>query len=50
MFYGLRAHMSVGLPIGVLMLVRLLARIGTEKPKPVPIGSALLDQVAMTLH
>lgn len=48
--YGLRAHMSVGLTILVLMLVRLAVRMITAKPPHADIGNATLNTAGVWAH
>jgi cytochrome b561 len=40
MFHGLRAHMSVGILIGTLMVARFFIRISTRRPQAIVTGSA----------
>jgi cytochrome b561 len=47
---GLRAHMSGGIAIFVLMLLRLAVRAGTTAPANASAGSAFLDRVAWLSH
>jgi cytochrome b561 len=46
----LRAHLSAGLVILTLMLVRLSVRVTAAAPAEAPTGSALLDRVAWLSH
>ena len=46
----LRAHMSVGLLILALMLLRLFIRITTKKPPHADIGNALLNKLGVAAH
>lgn len=48
--YGLRAHMSVGLSILVLMLVRLAVRLFTTQPPHADIGNATLNKAGVWAH
>jgi cytochrome b561 len=47
---GLRAHMSAGVAILVLMLLRLTIRLATARPPDAPTGSAVLDRLAWLSH
>ena len=49
-FTALAGHMSFGLMIGVLLLVRLVTRIRSEKPPRATTGNALLDRVGVWTH
>lgn len=46
----LLGHVSVGLAIGVLMIVRLVARFTTQKPPPANTGNTLLDNLRRLTH
>ena len=46
----LRLHMSFGLAIFALMLLRLAVRLRTPHPPPADIGNEALNQVAPWLH
>jgi cytochrome b561 len=46
----LRVHMSVGMLILALMVVRFVVRMLTAKPPAATIGSALLDRIARAVH
>ena len=48
-FY-LRMHMSMGMIILVLMLVRLVVRFKTAKPAHADIGNALLNKLGVAAH
>ncbi len=48
--FSLRAHMTVGLVIGVLMLVRLVTRLRTPHPPKADAGHALLNLGARAAH
>lgn len=48
--YGLRAHMSVGLAILALMLVRFVVRFFTEKPPHADIGNPTLNKLGVATH
>ena len=47
---SLKMHMTVGLVILVLMLVRLLVRIKTQKPPRADIGHPALNKMAVGAH
>ena len=47
---ALRAHMSIGIVILVLMLVRVIFRYKTEKPPPSDIGVRLVNILARLAH
>jgi cytochrome b561 len=47
---GLRAHMSGGIVILILMFLRLAMRAGTTAPAKASAGSAVLDRVAWLSH
>jgi cytochrome b561 len=47
---GLRAHMSGGMIILVLMLARLAIRTGSAHPEPASAGHPLLDRLAWVSH
>jgi len=47
---SLRGHMIVGMVIAALMLVRLVTRLRTTLPPPVPAGHALLDPLGRAVH
>ncbi|MBO6638270.1 MAG: cytochrome b/b6 domain-containing protein [Roseitalea sp.] len=48
--FMLRAHMSIGILILLLMLVRLVVRARTEKPPHVETGNGLLDRAGVWMH
>lgn len=48
--FSLRAHMTVGLVIGVLMVVRLITRISTKHPPKADTGNALLNMGGTAAH
>jgi cytochrome b561 len=47
---SLKMHMSLGLAIGVLMLVRLATRLFTETPPHAATGNAMLDKLGVLTH
>ena len=47
---GLRGHMSVGIGILVLMVIRLITRFVTAKPPKAETGNALLDTLGEVAH
>jgi cytochrome b561 len=49
-FEALSSHMSGGMLILVLMLVRLFVRMRTRHPAPVTAGNPLLDRIAWASH
>lgn len=48
--FSLRAHMSIGMIIGVLMLGRLIIRHSTARPPKADSGNALLNRGAGLAH
>jgi cytochrome b561 len=48
--FALRAHISVGMAILVLMIVRLVTRVFTAKPPPASTGHALADRLGVVTH
>ena len=48
--FGLRGHMTFGLAIGVLLLVRLAARLSTEHPPRARTGNDVLDRIGIWTH
>src|ERR1700746_3355517 len=47
---ALRSHMSGGMAILVLMLIRLVTRLRTARPEPATAGHPLLDRLAFLSH
>ncbi|PIE07339.1 MAG: cytochrome B [Rhodobacterales bacterium] len=47
---SLQAHMTLGLAIGALMLLRLVVRLFTENPAHAATGSRLLDLAGSAAH
>lgn len=47
---GLRNHMSLGIAIGVLMLLRLVVRFVTQKPPHADTGNAMLNLAGQAAH
>jgi len=47
---GLRAHMTIGIAIGALMLVRLITRFATETPPHADTGNAMLNIAGRVAH
>ena len=47
---SLTMHMSMGVIILVLMVIRLIVRIGTSKPPHADIGNAFLNKGAIAAH
>lgn len=47
---GLFGHMTVGLAIGALLVLRLIIRLSTERPPHASTGNALLDRVGAATH
>ena len=47
---GLAGHMTVGIAIGVLLLIRLAVRLSTSHPPDASTGNALLDRVGRWTH
>lgn len=47
---GLGDHMTVGIAILALMLIRLAVRLFTDKPQRATTGNPLLDRVALLTH
>ncbi len=48
--FALRAHMSIGITVAVLMLVRLVTRAVTATPPHATTGNALADKVGVATH
>ncbi len=48
--FSLRMHMSLGMVIGVLMLIRLGTRLFTTKPPHADIGNATLNKLGQAAH
>ena len=48
--FALRMHMSMGIIILVLMLIRLVVRFKTAKPAHADIGNALLNKLGVAAH
>lgn len=48
--FSLKAHMSAGMAIGVLMLIRLFVRWKTAKPAAATTGMAWADALAKPMH
>jgi cytochrome b561 len=46
----LLAHMSIGMAILLLMLIRFAVRLRTARPQPATTGSPLLDRLAPITH
>ena len=47
---SLRMHMTMGIVILVLMILRLVVRLRTQKPPHADIGSGLLNKAAVAAH
>jgi cytochrome b561 len=47
---ALRVHMSIGITLGTLMLLRLITRLATSKPTPANTGNAALDWSRRIVH
>lgn len=47
---ALRAHMSIGITVLVLMLIRLVTRVFTAKPPHASTGNATADKVGVATH
>lgn len=47
---GLAGHMTVGIAIGVLLLIRLAVRLSTSHPPDASTGNALLDRIGRWTH
>jgi cytochrome b561 len=48
--FALRAHMSIGIAVLFLMLVRLAMRIFSEKPPHATVGHPLADRLGVVTH
>jgi cytochrome b561 len=48
--FALRMHMSMGMIIFVLMIIRLVVRSKTQKPPHADIGNALLNKLGVLAH
>lgn len=46
----LKIHMSAGITILLLMLIRLLVRLFTKKPRHADIGNSLLNKLGVSTH
>ena len=49
-YMALAGHMTSGLVIGVLLIVRLLTRIRSEKPPRATTGNPLIDRIGVLTH
>ena len=47
---GLTAHMTIGVTVGLLLILRLVVRVKSEKPPHAQTGNALLDMVGVATH
>lgn len=47
---GLAGHMTVGLALGALLVLRLAVRLASAKPPHAETGSAFLDRVGIATH
>src|ERR1700722_853898 len=47
---ALRLHMTAGIVISAVMLIRLIVRLKTSKPAAIPTGFAALDPLAAITH
>lgn len=47
---GLRGHMTVGIAIGVLLILRLFTRIRSTHPPHAQTGNTILDQIGRWTH
>ncbi|MCK0143835.1 cytochrome b/b6 domain-containing protein [Aliiroseovarius sp. F20344] len=48
--FSLRMHMSLGMIIGVLMIIRLITRLRTQHPPKADTGNALLNMGGQAAH
>ncbi len=48
--FGLTMHASIGLAVGVLLLVRIWLRLRTTTPPPATAGNAVLDSIGKLTH
>ena len=48
--FALRAHMSIGITVLVLMSIRLIVRVFTATPPHATTGNALADRVGVATH
>ncbi len=48
--FGLRGHMTLGIAILVLMLIRLVIRLRSARPPHADAGNPLLNTVAVVVH
>jgi cytochrome b561 len=46
----LAVHMTIGLTILALTIIRLVVRFSTKKPAPATAGNALLDKIGVATH
>ena len=47
---GLAGHMTIGMIIGALLIVRLIVRFASEKPPHAKTGSSALDRIGTATH
>ena len=47
---GLGGHMTIGLVVGALLIVRLIVRFVSEKPPHAETGNAILDRIGAATH
>ena len=47
---GLGGHMTIGLLVGVLLVVRLISRFASEQPPQADTGNAVLNRIGTATH
>ena len=47
---GLTGHMSIGIIVGVLLVIRLVVRVMSDKPPHAQTGTAILDKIGVATH
>lgn len=47
---GLGAHMTIGLALGALLVVRLIVRFASQKPPHAQTGNSILDRIGAATH
>lgn len=48
--FGARGHMTIGIALGVLLIIRLVIRMTSENPPHAKTGNALLDRLGVIAH
>jgi len=47
---GFSGHMTIGITVGVLLIVRLIVRFASTKPPHAATGNAMLDRIGAVTH